>query len=98
MKTVPISGSLQSVSFFEDDTIETVRQRIALAVNSHPDRLFLEAKTSLPKDFYATNPMHWTNLFLRLSFDGLSVTAAQMKVYLTQTRPGTGVPERDMTQ
>jgi hypothetical protein len=98
MKTVPISGSLQSVSFFEDDTIETVRQRIALAVNSHPDRLFLEAKTSLPKDFYATNPMHWTNLFLRLSFDGLSVTAAQMKVYLTQTRPGTGVPERDMTR
>ena len=98
MKTVPISGSLQSVSFFEDDTIETVRQRIALAVNSHPDRLFLEAKTSLPKDFYSTNPMHWTNLFLRMSFDGLTVTAAQMKVYLTQTRPGTGVPERDMTR
>ena len=62
MKTVPVSGSLQSVSFFEDDTIETVRQTVALAVNSHPDRLFIDVKAVLPKDYYATNPKNWYSL------------------------------------
>jgi hypothetical protein len=98
MKTVPISGTLQSVTFFEDDTIETVRQLVALAVSSHPDRLFIEVKTSLPKDFYATNPLHWTNLFLRLSLDGKKITASSLGTYVKQTRPGAGVLEKDVTQ
>ena len=98
MKTVSISGSLQSVTFFEDDTIETVRQTIALAVNSHPDRLFLEVKALLPKDYYATNPKNWTDLFLRLSFDGLTIPSANLKVYIDQIRPGSGVPARDITK
>jgi hypothetical protein len=69
MKTVPVFGTLQPVRFYEDDSIETVRQIVALHVASHPDRLFIEAKTNLPKDYYSTNPIHWTNLFLRLSLD-----------------------------
>ena len=84
MKTVPISGTLQSVTFFEDDTIETVRQHVALAVGSHPDRLFIEVKASLPKDYYATNPLHWTNLFLRLSGDGKRILADSLKTYIKQ--------------
>jgi hypothetical protein len=98
MKTVPISGVATSVTFFEDDTTETVRQTIALAVNSHPDRLFIEVKANLPKDYYATNPKHWTDLFLRLSFDGLTIPAANMKTYVTQTRPNAGVAAQDVTQ
>jgi hypothetical protein len=78
MKTVPISGTATSVTFFEDDTIETVRQSIALAVNSHPDRLFIEVKANLPKDYYATNPKNWTDLFLRLSFDGMRIPTANL--------------------
>jgi hypothetical protein len=96
MKTVPIAGTMQSASFFEDDTIETVRQSIALAVNSHPDRLFLEVHASLPKDYYM-NPQHWGDLFARLSFDGRTVSAASLKVYTSQTRPGTGMVEQDVT-
>jgi hypothetical protein len=98
MKTIPVSGTIQPVSFYEDDTIDTVRQILALHVNSHPDRLFLEVKASLPKEHYATNPLHWTNLFLRLSLDGRRITQDRMKVYLEQTRVGTGVTERDITR
>ena len=98
MKTVPISGTATSVTFFEDDTIETVRQTIALAVNSHPDRLFLEVKANLPKDYYATNPKNWTDLFLRLSFDGMRIPAANLKTYVTQIRPGAGIAAQDVTR
>jgi len=98
MKTVPISGTATSVTFFEDDTIETVRQSIALAVNSHPDRLFIEVKANLPKDYYATNPKNWTDLFLRLSFDGMKIPSANLKTYVTQIRPGAGVVAQDLTR
>jgi hypothetical protein len=98
MKTIPITGTIQPVRFYEDDTIDTVRQIVALHLNSHPDRLFVEVKASLPKDYYATNPIHWTNLFLRLSLDGKRITQDRMKVYLEQIRVGTGVSERDITK
>ncbi len=98
MKTIPVSGTIQPVSFYEDDTIDTVRQIVALHVNSHPDRLFLEVKASLPKDYYASNPIHWTNLFLRLSLDGKRITQDRMKVYLNEIRVGTGLTERDITR
>jgi hypothetical protein len=98
MKTVPISGTATSVTFFEDDTIETVRQSVALAVNSHPDRLFIEVKATLPKDYYATNPKNWTDLFLRLSFDGMRIPSANLKTYVTQTRPNAGVVAQDLTR
>lgn len=98
MKTVSVSGTLQPVRFYEDDTIETVRQVVALHLNSHPDRLFLEVKASLPKEYYATNPFHWTNLFLRLSMDGKRITQDRLKVYLNEIRTGTGMTERDITK
>lgn len=98
MLSVPVIGTIVPVSFYPDDTIDTVRQIVALHVNSHPDRLFLEVKATLPKEYYATNPVHWTNLFLRLSLDGKRIPAERLKVYLTQTRPGTGVSHRDITR
>ena len=98
MKTVPILGTATSVTFFEDDTIETVRQTVALAVNSHPDRLFIEVKANLPKEYYATNPKNWTDLFLRLSFDGMRIPSANLKTYVTQTRPNAGVAAQDVTR
>jgi hypothetical protein len=81
MKTISVSGTIQPVSFYEDDSIDTVRQVVALHVNSHPDRLFIEVNTTLPKEYYATNPIHWTNLFLRLSLDGKRIPQDRMKVY-----------------
>lgn len=97
MKTVPIAGTLQTVTFFEDDTLETVRQQLALAVGSHPDRLFAEVKASLPKDYYV-NPLHWGSLFYRLSFDGQRIVPEMLKVYATQIRPGTSIAPREVTK
>jgi len=98
MKTVPIAGTLQSVTFYEDDTIETVRQLIALEVESHPDRLFVELKATLPAEYYSGNPSHWTELFYRLSYDGEVVTDDALKTYTTQHRLGTGFVPRTITK
>lgn len=98
MQTIPITGTGRSVSFYRDDTIELVRQYIALAAGSHPDRLFMEAKTNLPKEYYSTNPKHWSELFYRLSYDGEKITAAALKTYVTQKRPATTIVERDVTK
>jgi hypothetical protein len=98
VKTIPITGTMQSVSLYDDDTIDMVRQLVSLQVNTHPDRLFMDVKARLPKDYYATNPLHWTDLFLRLSLDGRRISQDRLKVYLTETRMGTGVVERDVTK
>ena len=84
MKTVPIAGA-GSVSFFEDDTLDIVRQHIALAVNSYPTRLYVEAKVSLPTEYY-TDPRHWEALFLRVSLNGTRVDKDLFKTYVEQVR------------
>ena len=84
MKTLPIAGA-GSVSFFEDDTLDIVRQHIALAVNSYPPRLYVEAHVSLPADYYA-DPRHWEALFLRVSMNGSRVDKDMFKTYVEQVR------------
>lgn len=96
MKTIPVAGK-SPVTFFEDDSIEVVRQHVALSYNSHPDRLFIQVKASLPADYYASNPKHWTDLFLRMSYDGKTLKADVFKTYLTQVRLATGVTGRDLS-
>ena len=80
------------MTFFEDDTLETVRQRVAIAVNSHPDRLFIEVHVHLPEEHYE-DPRHWDALFMRLSPDGVRLDLTLFKDYLEHKRPGTGVKE-----
>ena len=91
-KTVPIAGTGSSVTFFEDDTLEAVRQHIAVAVNSHPDRLFIEVNVNLPEEYYE-DPRHWDALFMRMSVDGVRLDPGLFKAYLEQHRPGTRVKE-----
>jgi hypothetical protein len=89
-KSIPIAGTGSSVSFFEDDTLETVRQHIAAAVNSHPDRLFMEVNVQVQEDYYE-DPRTWDALFLRMSIDGLRLDAGLFKYYTEQIRPGISV-------
>ena len=98
MKTLPISGTMKSVSFYEDDTIDVIRQLVALELGTHPDRLFMEVKTTLPKEYYATNPKHWTDLFLRLSYDGNVILPDTLRAYLTQIRLNTGMTEQEISK
>lgn len=96
--SVKITGRYDSLEFYGDDTIESVRQLIALAVESHPDRLFLEAATTLPGDYYSSNPKNWTDLFLRLARGEEKVSIEALNTYITQTRPGSGMTTREITR
>jgi len=98
MQTIPISGTGRSVSFYPDDTIELVRQSIALVAGTHPDRLFMEVKESLPKTYYSTNPKHWSELFYRMSYDGERILPDVLKTYVTQKRPGLTIVEREISK
>lgn len=98
METVPIAGTLTRVSFFRDDTIDVVRQHVALAMGSHPDRLFIEVKVKLPKDYYGSNPKNWMELFYRLAHNRSRISAETMRTYTTQIRSLPSVPIREYTE
>lgn len=95
---LPLEGSSTILSFFPDDTIETVRQVVALAKQTHPDRLFIQIEVELPKDYYSSNPKRWMDLFYRLSHGTDRVTAKVLDAYLTHVRPGTNVTARDISR
>lgn len=98
MKTLTITGTMKSVSFYEDDTIDTIRNLIGLQLNSHPDRMFIEIRQSFPADYYSSNPKNWSDLFFRLSLDGKTIQPDSLKTYLTQIRLNTGVVEKLITK
>jgi len=95
---IPLEGTSTILSFFADDTIETVRQNVALAKDTHPDRLFIEIQQEFPAEYYSTNPKRWMELFYRLSLGKPSIKAEPFKVYLTQIRFDTGVEGRDVSR
>jgi hypothetical protein len=97
MKTVPVAGTGTSITFFEDDTLESIRQYVAVAKNSHPDRLFIEIHVQLSEEYYA-DPRTWDALFIRMSLDSVRLDVGLFKYYLEHTRPGTGVKEQSWSR
>lgn len=98
MEPISVRLGYRSLEFYGDDTIDAVRQLVALDVNSHPDRLFLEVAATLPGEYYSSNPKNWTDLFLRLARGANKISVEAMNTYLTQTRPGTGMSPREFTR
>ena len=43
-----------NVSFFDDDTIDVVRQQIGISTDIHPNRLLIFAKVKLSKEVNQT--------------------------------------------
>lgn len=81
------SGDTHTVSYFEDDTIETMRLRIATALNSHPDRLFILVGLKFNYDYYQKDPRRWDALFKRLSYNDISpIDQIPFQEYLTMYR------------
>ena len=78
--------TVYNVSYFEDDTIDTVRNTIASAVNTHPDRLFILVSLHLKNDYYQKDPTRWENLFDRLSYAGTKVLKESFQEYQLQYR------------
>ena len=95
---VPLTDSSTILSFFADDTIDTVRQHVALAKGAHPDRLFIQVQVELPKDYYSSNPKRWMDLFYRLSYGTNKIKAETLDAYVTHVRPGTGVSAHEISR
>ena len=95
---LPLAGSSTILSFFPDDTIETVRQHVALAKNTHPDRLFIQVQLEFPKDYYSSNPKRWMDLFFRMSYGKNLIKKDTLDAYVSHVRIGTGVAARDVTR
>jgi len=75
-----------NISIFEDDMIETVRQQIGVALDTHPNRLLILAGIKLPKDYYTKDPRRWEALFNRISFNGQPIQKEQFDEYQKQYR------------
>lgn len=89
------------VNFFEDDSIDTVREQAAKSVNSHPDRMFIKVSLKLPKDHYTDDIRNWESLFDRLSYHGDKIEKTLFDEYQKNYRfPNTTVryEEYDRTQ
>jgi len=95
MKRIQIQG-YDPIDFYEDDTIERVRQLISIRVGVHPDRLFCEIETELPATYYSSNPKHWTELFFRMSRDGATIKAETLETY-KRINPTSPIAPRDIT-
>jgi hypothetical protein len=85
--TLAVEGTFSEVSFYGDDTIGRVRELIAIEKGSHPDRLFLQLRVTLPEGYYGT-PKEWLGLFFRLSRDGQVVSEEALRTYVTEIRTG----------
>jgi len=87
------SGKKHSVSFFDDDSIETVRQKIGAAMEIHHDRLFILIGITLPGDYYNRNPQHWEGLFERISYNNDPFETEIFNEYqLNYRSPPTSIP------
>ena len=87
-----LSKERHNVSFFEDDSIEVVREQVAKSANSHPDRMFVLVSIKLPKDYYTADPRNWENLFDRLSYNGRNIEKSVFDEYqLAYRMPNTRV-------
>jgi hypothetical protein len=95
---LPLAGTSTILSFFPDDTIETVQQHVALALKTHPDRLFIQVQVELPATYYSTNPKRWMDLFFRLSYGKNTITKEALDIYVTHIRKGTSVLPRNVSR
>jgi hypothetical protein len=95
---IPLTGTSTILSFFPDDTIETIRQQVALAMDTHPDRLFIEALVDFQEDYYSSNPKRWMELFYRISHGKQVIEVEALRVYLTQIRQGMNIEPRRVTR
>jgi hypothetical protein len=89
------SKNKYNVSFFDDDSIDVVRQKVGAAIDIHPDRLHILVGLKLPADYYSRDPRHWEALFERLSYNNDPLEQDIFSDYQLQYRtPNTAVPFR----
>lgn len=90
---VTLPGKNTSVTFWKDDTIETVRLRIGQAVGAHPDRLRIYVQTEIPASYYSSDSRKWEDVFLRLSPEGKPLSTPSITLWNAYTDPAWTLPE-----
>lgn len=80
------SNDTYKFAHFEDDTIETIRVRIANVLNTHPDRLFILVGMKFKYDYYLKDPRRWEMLFDRISYDGSPIEQLPFQEYINVYR------------
>ena len=78
--------TVYNISYFEDDTIDTVRHTIAAAMNTHPDRLLILVSLQRTNDYYQKDPRRWEDLFDRLSYGGTKLVKEAFQEYQIEYR------------
>jgi hypothetical protein len=87
------SKNKYNVLFFDDDSIDVVRQKVGAAIDIHPDRLHILVGLKLPADYYTRDPRHWEALFERLSYNNDPIEQDIFSEYQLQYRsPNTSIP------
>jgi hypothetical protein len=74
------------VQFFEDDTIDIVRQQIGVSSDTHPDRLFILVAIELSRHYYTQDKRNWDLLFHRLSLNGMPIERDMFESYIGDYR------------
>ena len=83
----------RSVSFLEDDTVETVRKQISRVADIHHDRLFVLVAVQCNRNYYLKDPRRWEALFERISLNGRPIEKEIFDEYLNTYRtPRISVP------
>ena len=77
----------EHITMFPDDTIETVRMRIGVALRMHPDRLRIYVQADLPEDYYSKDSRRWELLFLRMSPEGKTIKRPSLQLLAAHTDP-----------
>jgi hypothetical protein len=96
MFTTKILNMDRSIEFFEDDTIDTIRQYISMSTNIHHDRLFILIGIQLSRHYYKQDKRNWDLLFHRLSLDGRPIEREIFDSYCSNYRiPALKIPYKN---
>lgn len=92
-----VTKERRPVTFFEDDTIEVVRQQASKAFDIHPDRMFLLVGIQFPRSYYTRDKRNWDALFMRLSLNGMPIPREMFAAYCSEYRsPAIAIPYREL--
>lgn len=81
-----VTKERRPVTFFEDDTIDVVRQQVSKVFDIHPDRLYILIGLQLPRSYYTQDPRNWEALFHRMSLNGLPIPRETFQSYMSEYR------------
>ena len=69
------------ILYFADDTIETIRNRIGIQMDIHPDRLFILVALETKLSYYEKDVRRWESLFMRISGNGSQITKEILDIF-----------------